>query len=154
MKKSWIKTAFFIASVTLVTLTFQNCGSSSHAPGESTESSKISDTDFFAYPYSAKPDFYADVTLLKPATQLSNLSQFTFFGTVRYVSSSISTKYTVKVTTPAGTLICPTHSGTLAAGETSIQFNCASAVLSNIAKVEMKVTANGKSYTVRRDYIE
>jgi hypothetical protein len=145
-----------IALGALMTMTvFQNCEAPKHGVDEG--ASTFDKQSFMAYPYSAAPEFYGDITLLKPASQSSNLAQFKFLGTVAYLANkNAAITYTVTVKSATGAAMCPTQTGTLAANSrvTLIEFDCVTTNQSKSALIEMTVASSGKSYKFTEAYAE
>lgn len=154
MKKSGLNSIATIAAVTLMMGLFTNCSQGEH----STDSSSVgvlSDKDFFEYPYAAAPSFYGELSLLKPASQLSNLAQFKVVGTVRYIANAaVAINYTVKIKAPNGATLCPMQTGTIPANSNYFEFDCVSSVQTKTAKVEFTVSASGKTQTFNKDYAD
>ena len=117
---------------------FQNCGSPKHQNA----SMAAQKADFFNYPYTEKPEFYTEIMILKPATSVANLEQFKLFAAIAYAADpSLSLAYTVRIRDAQNRTICPVQTGTLARGQSNIQFDCVSTVLAEEARVEINVRA-------------
>lgn len=139
-----------ILSLTGVALIFQNCSAPKHEDASSMAVTQ--EADFFEYPYAAKTDFYVDMRLYKSGNT-PGLSEFVFAGSVTYPAdlSAVRT-YSVRIRSLDNAVLCPVQTGTLPAGVTAITFNCVSAVQSNSAKLEITVTAAGKTQVFSRLY--
>jgi hypothetical protein len=144
-----MKKYLFLASLALVLVSgFQNCAEypADHADGNSEQ-------EFFNYPYKSAPKFYASIQLYKPSEAIPDLTQFRFIGTVAYVADGTAPiSYEVKIRNADGVIICPTQTGTLAAGVTSITFDCASAVPPDFLRAQLMVSANGESEIFQQAY--
>lgn len=154
MKQNLFK--FLIATGTLVMITsFQNCSAPDH--GGEVLLSGFDLKGFMEYPYTTKPEFFGDITLLKPTAQASNLASFKFLGNVTYLANrNAAISYTVTVKTLSGTVLCPTQTGSLAANSkiTLIEFDCVTTNQSRDAKVDLVVVAAGKTQTFSEVYSE
>jgi hypothetical protein len=137
-----------MAAAALMTAAFQNCGSPQHEKASPSERKP----DFFEYPFSAKPEFYGEIVLLKPAAALENLAEFTFFGAVTSTGEPEALSYEVRIKDAGGRALCPMQSGNLAKGETSIRFDCVTALNADEANVEIKVTSATKTAVFTKTY--
>lgn len=140
----------FIIGLSLITaLAFQNCGSS-ELQFEDLESTEIA--NFLAYPYTSAPKFYSDIFLFRPASQ-NTLSQFKFLGTVTYPTLNTTTvQYEVKIQTPDGQTVCPTQTGNLLNGASSIEFDCVSLRSTESLDVKLTVSAGGFQQVTEKKY--
>ena len=154
MGKRNLATAVSIVAVTLMMGFFTNCSQGEHAT-DLASNGGLSNKDFFEYSYAAKPDFFGELSLLKPKAQLSNLAQFKIVGNVAYIANAnTAINYTVKITAPNGAPLCPTQTGTIAAKLTYFEIDCVSSVQAKTALAEFTVSAAGKTFTFKNEYAD
>ena len=148
MRKHWMS-IFILASVTSATLTFQNCGRSD-LQFEDLESIELA--SFFSYPYSSAPQFYTDVFLFRPQSS-NSLNQFKFLGVVTYpAQNTTDVQYEVKVQDSSNQTLCPTQTGTLKNGISSIEFDCITSRPATEVNIHMTVSALGFQQVVDKKY--
>lgn len=120
-------------------LTYQNC-----APFKSLEdphsksAASAADDGFFDYPYKSAPTYFVEAQLFKPQATMEKFEELTIFVSIAPADGqAVALEYEVNLTDANGFPLCPTESGRLAAGTTSLRFNCTA--LSRTAEVYLSV---------------
>ncbi len=144
-------TAFFLFAISTggaLTL-FQNCA----MDPQHLSSSQLSQADFFDYRYTSAPNFFSDFTLLKLSDTNDDFSEFKFVAGVTHPGDlSTPIEYEVRILAPDGTAVCPSQTGALPAGKSSLVFNCVNVSRVTEVRVVLTVSANGKSDTLEKSY--
>lgn len=139
---------FFVSIVVSTSIAFQNCGGSFPL----TSSGLDSEEDFFGYPYKSAPDFYASMNLFRQEEAANNLSEFKFMAAAAPTWGETSIQWEVKIQTEDGNTVCPTQSGTLSPGTSSIEFDCVSLLLAPKIIVQMTLSSSGRTQVFEQSY--
>ncbi|HRK07512.1 MAG TPA: hypothetical protein PLZ57_07055 [Pseudobdellovibrionaceae bacterium] len=138
--KRWTHSHFvwLVLGATLL-LTYQNC-----APFKSIEdphakaAASAAEDQFFDYPYKSAPTYFVEAQLFKPQGMAEKFEELTIFVSIAPADGqAVALEYEVNLTDANGFPLCPTESGRLAAGTTSLRFNCTA--LSRTAEVYLSV---------------
>lgn len=132
-------------------VTFQNC-----APAlKVTEEASLSINEYrklFNYPYDKTPTFYGEVQLVSN-TASAKFNDIAYVGMVGHAEgASKNYTYELKVTNENDFPVCPTMTGQLMSGQTSVMGNCISNVTSTKVKIMFKVTVDGATQTFQKIY--
>jgi hypothetical protein len=148
-------TVAFLVIGFLFLFLFQNCNnlaSNGFAPKDSKVSSYTDrhDASFFAYPYMATPELYADLQVVRlPDTgSIHNLKIVAAAALASGAHASI--QYSVEVKDAAGIALCPQNSGTLQPSYSTISFNCVTVQESAGARVRISLNFGSGSLSVER----
>ena len=138
--------AFLITLFALPLLLFQNCGQLNS--GLEADLSSVGYTPFDEYPSTEKTDFYNSIVLYNEASQTQKLKEFRFVGSAAYIENAdLPVDYEVRISTNDGMPMCPTKTGTLLPGASTIEFDCVANATSSEANVVMKVKAGTAEHT-------
>lgn len=136
------KRIFLILCLLSTQLLFQNC-QSNHSGNYDLS---VQGVDYFDYPYKSAPDYFLNLQLLRPASTSTIFSDLTFFASLTPADGSIqSIAWSASLDDGNGFPVCPSQSGALSAGKTSITFSCVAPAGTSKVRVTLKYTPAGKS---------
>lgn len=148
-----------ILALAIITLTFQNCGRLSENASLISEPEYNPQASFetiFNYEYTSAPKVFAQVRFVsKPtAKKFEDVAFIAVMGRADGANGIFDYEITLK--NDKGFPICPTKSGRLTGGGTSISDGCVSQVNSESVTVDLKVTevegSKKTTYTFQRKY--
>lgn len=143
MKFNKLVTIFSIIVLFVVTsIFFQNCGKMTTINNTSLSSL------WFEYPYSEKPEVYAELYFFRPPGNTNNsLYDYTFIGGVAPAQNEDNNlSYIITFKDLAGNTVCPAITGY----SKSIHATCLGIVRADSVLVEMTVTYQGKNHVFRK----
>lgn len=140
-----------LSGILLLGLTFQNCSPSFKVE----QAAKLNLNEFrklFNYPYEQAPLFYGEVQLVSNSAS-AKFNDVAYVGVVGQ-SEGLSKNYSyeLKVMNENNFPVCPTLTGQLMSGQTSVAGNCISNVNSTQVKVTFTVTVDGATQVFEKTY--
>lgn len=156
-RRARLRLAFLLALAAGPAVMFQNCARVG-APGEVTSSSVDADSYLrsvqrgFHYPYTSKPAYYAQIQLARKdgTGDFSDVAVVASVGASDGESRTFS--YQIDLENENGFPICPTATGTLSGGATTVEGGCTTAVSAESITATFTVTVNGATYTFTENY--
>lgn len=143
-----------LLAIVALSLVFQNCSPSFDVKElESVHVQTLSEyRKLFNYPYDQAPTFYGEVQLVSNSAS-AKFNDITYIGIVGHNEGANKTYiYDLSVTNESNFPVCPTLSGQLMSGRTSVIGSCISNVSSNKVKITFKVTVDGETKVFEKSY--
>ena len=100
------------------------CSCNYKQSGSNSATGASAQANFFAYPYSAQPQHYADVAVLSTGSGATSVQ---VVASMRDLSTGLTapTNFSIQVTGPDGTNLCAVQTGTVTPPVTAVSFTCA-----------------------------
>lgn len=143
--KKWL----LILALPTLLVVYQNCapGFESAKSSGIDQSSGLSDTDFFMYPYSAKPEFMGELGIEDIQSVDAQTNRLKIEGVVVNVDQNeVPVVYEVRWYGANGAEVCPALTAATSATRTTISYDC----LANKANALAKGRLMAYSHTERR----
>lgn len=141
MRPQILKISLAVLAV-FTTFLFQNCGSPQHE-SKVDLSSRLSAIDKIVYPYTEKPTFYADLSILNAELESELLKKFRVILNLASTDKRVNTiNFTIQVKDTDGRTVCPTQTGQLYMGRSMFYFDCISPFATENLDIEVTASAD------------
>ncbi len=146
------------AALTVLMVSFQNCGSFQQAvdgaskKGTGTITPEV-DPAFFNYPYQEVPKVYSSVLLQTEKVGTTRFSRVeTFVALADPKGEQTDLDYNLQIVNDKGQMVCPALQGRLVDGDSNISLSCETGNISGKTRVIVETKIRGETLVVERSF--